>query len=426
MATGEEMATREASFRTAGRTALALAAVLLASVLIGAQDRTITIRIGTALDGRGGVVRNTTLVVEGGKIRRMDPSVRRPTCDLSGLTVLPGMIDTHVHVSWHFGPDGRFVQRDSSPAQALGYTLENAYLTLMAGFTTVQGVGSPIDGEARDTMNRGVLPGPRILTSLGQISDSRLTPDQIRERIRQMKKDGADLIKIFASGSIRDGGRQTLSEEQVQAACGEATAVGLRSLVHAYGPDTITMCVRAGCTAIEHGTFVSDEGLRLMAERGTYFDPNIGLVAQNYLENRPKYQGIGNYNDEGFAAMEKAIPLNLAMFKRALAVNGLKIVFGTDAVAGAHGRNAEELIYRVQKGGQAPMAAIISITSLAAQSLGLQDQIGTLAAGLQADVIAVDGDPIKDITALRRVQFVMKGGRVVKNVPREQAPGNLR
>ncbi len=193
----------------------------------------------------------------------------------------------------------------------------------------------------------------------------------------------------------------------------------MRTLVHAYGADTIIASVKAGCTAIEHGTFVSDEGLKMMAERGTYFDPNIGLVAQNYLENRAKYQGIGNYNDEGFASMEKSIPLNLAMFKRALAVKGLKIVFGTDAVAGAHGRNAEELVYRVQKGGQDPTTAIVSITSLAAESLNLKNEIGTLAPGLRADIIAVAGDPIKDITAVRRVRFVMRDGRVVKNDPRQ-------
>ena len=146
-------------------------------------------------------------------------------------------------------------------------------------------------------------------------------------------------------------------------------------------------------------------------------DPNIGLVKQNYLENRPRYQGIGNYNDEGFASMEKAIPVDLEMFKRALTVKGLKIVFGTDAVAGAHGHNVEELIYRVQRGGQDAASAIVSITSLAAESLNLKDRIGALAPGMDADLIAVNGDPLKDITALRRVSFVMQGGRVFKSVP---------
>ena len=386
-----------------------------------AQTPVITIRAGALLDGRGGVRHNITLVVRDGKIERIDPSPASaptpPTYDLHTLTVLPGLIDTHVHLAWHFGPDGRYQPRDTSQAQALGYALENAYLTLMGGFTTVQSVGSPIDGEARDAINRGVIPGPRILTSLNAITDSRLTVDQIRERVRQLEKDGADLVKIFASGSIRDGGKQTLSNEQIEAACGEARTLGLRTLVHAYGPDTINTTILAGCTAIEHGTFIDDDGLRLAAARGTFFDPNIGLVKQNYLENRPRYQGIGNYNEEGFASMEKAIPVDLEMFKRALKVKGLKIVFGTDAVAGAHGRNVEELIYRVQRGGQDAASAIVSITSLAAESLNLKDRIGALAPGMDADLIAVNGDPLKDITALRRVSFVMKGGRVFKSVP---------
>jgi imidazolonepropionase-like amidohydrolase len=196
----------------------------------------------------------------------------------------------------------------------------------------------------------------------------------------------------------------------------------MRSMVHAYGPDTIKQVIQAGCTSVEHGNFVDDEGLKMMAERGTYFDPNIGLVAQNYLANRTKYQGIGNYDDAGFAAMEKTIPVNLEMFKRALKVKNLPMVFGTDAVAGAHGRNVEELIYRVQKGGQAPAAAIASITSLAARSMNLDREIGTLAAGMEADLIGVEGDPLKDITALRRVVFVMKGGKVYKNLPAALLP----
>jgi imidazolonepropionase-like amidohydrolase len=242
-----------------------------------------------------------------------------------------------------------------------------------------------------------------------------MTPDQIREYVRKTAGNGADLIKIFASRSIRDGGGQTLSSEQIQAACGEANKLGLRTLVHAYGDDAVRASVMAGCTAIEHGTLVSDEILRLMAEHGTYLDPNIGLVKQNYLENRAHYLGIGNYNDEGFTAMEKAIPVDLTMFKHALATKNLKVVFGTDAVAGAHGRNIEELIYRVQKGGQAAMAAIIAMTSLAAESLKLGDKIGSLAPGMEADIVAVEGNPLQDITALRRVAFVMKGGKVYKN-----------
>jgi imidazolonepropionase-like amidohydrolase len=391
------------------------AAIRVGTLLDGTQA--VTIRVGTLLDGKGGVVRNSVITVSGDRIERIAPSTAAATYDLRPLTVMPGMIDTHVHLAWHFGPDGRYTQRDASPAQALAYSMENAYITLMGGFTTVQSVGNTTDGDLRDAIKRGLLPGPRILTSLSAITDARMTPDQIRERVRQFKKDGADLIKIFASGSIRDGGKQTLSNEQIQAACGEATAQGMRSLVHVYTSDTTKVVILAGCTSIEHGTFVDDETLRLAAEHGTFFDPNIGLVKQNYLENRAKYQGIGNYNDEGFAAMEKAIPVDLAMFKRALAIKQLKITFGTDAVAGAHGRNVEELIYRVQKGGQAPYAAIVAATSLAAESLALQREIGTIAPGMQADIIAVEGDPLKDITALRRVRFVMKGGQVFKNEP---------
>jgi len=135
----------------------------------------------------------------------------------------------------------------------------------------------------------------------------------------------------------------------------------------------------AGCTAVEHGTLITPEVLKHLAAKGTYFDPNIGLVAQNYLEHRANYLGIGNYTEEGMAAMERSIPIALKVFKEALATPGLKIVFGTDAVAGAHGHNVEELIYRVQKGGQDPKAAITSVTSLSAESLGMGDQIGKIA-----------------------------------------------
>jgi imidazolonepropionase-like amidohydrolase len=236
----------------------------------------------------------------------------------------------------------------------------------------------------------------------------------MRDIVRRRKAEGADFIKIFASQSIRDGGAPTLSQEQLNAICGEAKSQGLRTLVHAHSAESMRSAALAGCTQIEHGVFATDEVLRLMAERGVYFDPQCGLVFRNYLDNRAKYEGIGNYNEAGFAAMEKAIPLAVAAFKRARAIPGLKIVWGTDAVAGAHGRNVEDLICRVQDGGQPPMEAIISATSLGAQALGMGNQIGTIAPGFQADLIAVDGDPSTDITALRRVVFVMKGGRVYR------------
>jgi imidazolonepropionase-like amidohydrolase len=297
----------------------------------------------------------------------------------------------------------------------MGYAMENAYADLMAGITTLQSVGSPIDRDVREAINRGVLPGPRVLTSLRQLTDTRLTPDQIRETIRQLKADGADLIKIFASKNFRDGGAQTLSDEQIIAACGEAKAQGLRTLVHVYSSHAIMTVSQAGCTSVEHGTLISDEALQFLAAHGTYFDPNIGLVAQNYVLNKAKFIGVSGFTEESLKGTEtKLIPASLEMFKRALATKGLKIVFGTDAVAGAHGRNVEELIYRVEQGGQSPQAAIVSGTSLSAESLSMGDKIGSLAPGMDADIIAVDGDPTTDITALRRVVFVMKSGKVYK------------
>jgi imidazolonepropionase-like amidohydrolase len=390
--------------------------LLLYSTLVVAQEQPIVLRAGTVLDGKGGVRHNVAIVVQNGKIQKIE-AAGGTGYDLRNLTVLPGLIDTHVHIAWHFGPDGRFQPRDDSPVTALGYTLENAYVTLMAGFTTVQSVGNPIDGPARDAINRGVLPGPRILTALRPLSNPQLTPDQIHEYIRKVAADGADLIKIFASKSMRDGGGRTLSREQIAAACAEARAHGLRTLVHVYDAETIRDVSEAGCTTVEHGTLISDEVLQLLAARGTYFDPTIGLVTENYLANRSRYEGIGNYNAAGFASMEKNLPVGLAMFKRALATKNLKIVYGTDAVAGAHGRNIEGLVYRVQEGGQDPGAAIVSATSLAAESMSLGDKIGAIAPGMEADIIAVEGDPLKDIASLRRVAFVMKGGTIYKGAP---------
>src|SRR5207249_936772 len=285
---------------------------------------------------------------------------------------------------------------------------------------TVQSIGSAADIPLRDAITNGLLPGPRILTSaeplVGQ-GEKTGTPDQIRAFIRKQKEAGADPIKIFAAASIRQGGNMTLSPEQLNAACDEAKKQGLRAVVHAY-KDAVRAATLAGCTEVEHGTMATDNDLKLMAERGTYLDPQAGLVIENYLLNKERYLGTPGYTPEGFVAMERVLSLNHELVQRASKTPGLKIVFGTDAVAGAHGRNAEEFIDRVRDGGVDPMAAMVSANSLAAEAVSMADQIGSITPGLQADIIALDGDPLKDITAVRNVVFVMKSGVVYKNISR--------
>ena len=396
------------------RSARVLLIVMLSCASIIAQsDPGVTIRARQVINGRGGVTSNATVSIKAGKIVSVGPSSGTPAIDLGNLTLLPGFIDTHVHIGWHFDDKGRYHSGPEPAEQAALYGAENAYVTLMAGFTTVQSVGAISDKVLRDAINRGVLPGPRILSSLGQISNQKWTPDQIRENIRRLKGEGADLIKIFASASIRDGGVPTLSQEQVDAACGEARAQGLRSMVHAHSPESMLRAARAKCTVVEHGGLANAEALKALADGGVYFDPNIGLVTQNYLENKARFLGIGNYTEEGFASMEKALGLRGPMFTTAVKTPGLKIVIGTDAVAGAHGQNAREPIERV-KNGQKPMDAIVGMTSLAAQSMDLDKELGAIVAGLSADLVAIEGDPLQDITALQRVRFVMRNGKVYK------------
>jgi imidazolonepropionase-like amidohydrolase len=387
----------------------------------GAFAQPLIIKTGTLIDGKGRVLRNQEITIENGRITRVAAATHKPTLDLGALTVMPGWIDTHVHLGWYFNKEGRLEQGPGRGAkttaqQAALFTAANARATLMGGFTTVQCLGMAIEGDIRYMTERGDLAGPRVLTSLRTISENTGTPEQIRAYVRKMKEDGSDVVKLFATASIRDGGKMTMTPDQINAACGEAKAVGLRSVVHAHSSDGATAAVNAGCTSIEHGTFLDDATLDLMARKGVYFDPNF-LVLHNYLDNKPGFLGIGNYNQEGFAAMEKGLPLVADVIRRARA-HHVKIVLGTDAVAGSHGRNAEEFIYRVKDGGEKPMDVLMSGTSVAAESLGMADKIGSIAEGMQADLVAVEGNPLDDITAVRHVLFVMKGGRIYKNVPR--------
>ncbi|HTS12799.1 MAG TPA: amidohydrolase family protein [Candidatus Limnocylindrales bacterium] len=387
---------------------------LLSAVIANAQENPIVIHAGTMLDGKGNVSHNVDIVVQSAKIVSVEPHAKKAAdYELTRLTVLPGWIDVHDHITWHFGPNGRAEDKSETPSEAALAAASNAWVTLRAGFTTIQSLGSREDVPLRAAINSGRLPGPRVLTSIEQITDPKLTPEQLRETVRRLKAEGADVIKIFASKSIREGGVRTFDDEQLRAVCGEATAQGLRSLVHAY-----RTAVRAasddGCTEAEHGEFATADDLRDLAAHGTYFDPQAGLVIHNYLDNKAKFLGIGNYTEDGFAKMQEVLPTMRDLFKMALDTPGLKIVFGTDAVAGAHGRNAEEFLDRVSA-GQTPMDAMVSANSRAAESLRMGNEIGSIAPGMQADIIALDGDPLKDITAVRRVVFVMKGGVIYRN-----------
>jgi imidazolonepropionase-like amidohydrolase len=389
----------------------------------------IVLAASAVLDGKGHTLRDTRIVVEDSKIVAVDPALDQKAgpvdYDLRGMTVLPGWIDAHVHLAFSFDKSGKAFPLDDPQEIALR-TASNAWVTLMAGFTTVQSMGSPAEVRLRDAIAQGLLPGPRILTAIEPLTgqgEKTGTPDEIRAYIRKQKEAGADFIKIYAAGGMRQGG-MTMSQEQLNAACDEAKKQGLRTLVHAYR-EAVRAATLAGCTQVEHGLGASDDDLKMMAERGTYFDPQAGLLLETYLQLKEKYVGTPYFPKtlEGFSSMKEILPMNHDLIRRALKIPGLKVVFGTDAVAGAHGHNAEEFIDRVRDCGIDPMVAMVSANSLGAEAVEMAGQIGSIAPGLQADIIALDGDPLQDITAVRRVAFVMKGGIVYKNTARSAIPG---
>ncbi len=384
-----------------------------------APDSPITIRAGLLIDGTGQTLNNRRIFVSDGKIDRIDGLRGAVTYDLSEFTLMPGWIDTHVHLTSHFDPDGKIhrAQNDETPTQLMLYAVSNAYRTLLSGFTTVQSLGHPADGELRDWIARGDIAGPRILTSLSPITRDTGGPDEIRQAIRQLKNLGADVVKVFASASIRDGGGPVLDNAQIQAACDEASMQGLRVAVHAYGSEVVSQAAQAGCSSIEHGNRYDAATIDLLARHKTYLDPHLGLLYDNYNEHRNAFLGTGNYTEEGFSRMEEAQRRGYVTFTTTIQNPEVEVVFGTDAVAGSHGRNFEEFITRVENGGQTPMDAIISATSRAAKSLELGEEIGQITEGFNADLVAVEGNPLEDITATGRVRFVMKDGVVFRYEP---------
>jgi imidazolonepropionase-like amidohydrolase len=408
------------TYNRLARVVIILVLIVVACVLTAhAQPKRIVVAVSTLFDGKGNVLKDTRLVIEGSKIVAVDPNAGPIDYDLRGLTVMPGWIDAHVHITWSFDKNGKNAGAGETTQYATLQAAANAWSTLMAGFTTVQSVGNLNDVELRDAINRGALPGPRILTSaeplIGQGEKSG-TPDEIRAFVRKQKAAGADVIKIFASSSVRRPD-MLLSQEQLNSACDEAKKLGLRALVHTYGA-AVRAATLAGCTQIEHGTLATNEDLKLLAQRGTWLDPQVGLVFENYVENKEKFAGTPGFPETVFPLIKDLIPMYRDFMKQAAKVQGLKIVFGSDALAGSHGRNAEEFVERVRDAGVDPMSAMVSANSLGAAALNLGDQIGSIAPGFQADIIALDGDPLKDITAVRRVVFVMKGGVVYKHAPK--------
>ena len=336
--------------------------------------------------------------------------------------------------SEHYGVDGQLNRRLTmiEPPYPLGWIpsmvfrqppleaalgiANAAWETLMGGFTTVQTVGDSSERPLRDAVRDHGFPGPRVLTSLAWIEgkgDSTGSPEDLRDLVRIRKTQGADLVKIFASNSQRVGAKPTLSEAQLAILCAEAKAVGLRAMVHAYRGQ-VSAAARAGCWQVEHATYATRADIEIAVQAGTFISPQVGLVVQNYLENKARYLGVGNYTEEGMATMGRDLPLDFEVCRFAVSTPGAKVVFSTDATAGAHGRNAEEFLGRVQHCGQTTMAALVSANSLAAAALGMSDSIGALAAGYEADIIALDGNPLTDLTAVRRVVFVMRGGVVYK------------
>lgn len=375
-----------------------------------------------ALDGVGGKLHNARIHIDGGKIVSLAGAARGNVIDLRGYTVLPGWIDAHVHIASHFDRTGHLATDKESPDQGALEMAEAAWKTLLAGFTTIQSVGDPSEGPLRDAIRDHDLPGPRLLTSLAPIEGNlNATAEGLRALVRERKAQGADLIKIFASNSQRVGAKPTFTEEQLKVLCDEARAVGLRSMVHAYRGQ-VAAAARAGCREIEHATYATLDDLQTAVKAGAYLTPQVGLVVQNYIENQDRYIGIDGYTVQGMTVMLRDMPEDFAVCTRLVHMPGAKMVFGTDATAGAHGRNAEEFIGRVQHCGQTPMAALVAANSVAAEAIGMGGQLGRLAPGYDADIIALDGDPLQDITAVRRVVFVMRGGNVYKWIGSVRTP----
>jgi len=361
------------------------------------------------------------VLIDAGKITAVGSNIAIPSqtelVDLGNVTVLPGLIDAHTHITYHFDATGHFgLAGDSSPALTMQYAAENARNTLYAGFTTARnlGAGGRVDLNLRDAINRGEIPGPRLLVSgepllsdmIPESADSPTRLQLIRQFVRARVGEGVDVIKIFEG--IDESGKPLFSEDEIRAAVEEAAKTNRRVAVHAHEAAAIKAAIKGGCASVEHGTFLDDEAIRLLVEHHTALVPTLYLPTY-YLEHKSQFV-FGNSAWEFFERLQAHNLDNTRRAKRA----GVWIVSGSDAVAGLHGHNAREIEWLV-KAGLTPAEAIHAATVDAARLLGLEAEIGEIKAGKVADIIAVEGDPLREINRLEEVKFVMKGGDIVKD-----------
>ena len=367
----------------------------------------------------------------------MDPGTGDTAIDLNSYTVLPGLMDMHTHLSGESNPK-KYMERFTLDLDDYAYqSIRFAERTLMAGFTTVRDLGGPVNTSLRDAIKKGYLVGPRIfsagksLATTGGHADPTNgmkfklmgdpgpaegvvngTPDA-RKAVRQRYKHGADLIKITATGGVlsvaKSGENPQFKEDEIRAIVETAADYDMHVAAHAHGAEGMKRAVRAGVRSIEHGTLMDEETMNLMKEHGTYYVPTIS--AGEFVAEKAKVDGY--YPEIIRPKAAKIGPQIKNTFQKAHQA-GVKIAFGTDSGVSYHGENAKEFLYMVE-GGMAPMAAIQSATKVAAELLGIEDALGTIEVGKTADIIAVKGNPIKDISALRDVVFVMKNGVVYKN-----------
>lgn len=417
--------------------AIALAAALLASTAAGAETYAIQagrLIIDAAKPARG----PSTIIVENGRIARIEDGVTAPVgarvVDLRSKTVMPGLIDAHVHLT---GDPGTPFWRDAVDPNELAAVVgvKNALLTARAGFTTVRDLGAPglSSFALRDAIRDGIVPGPRIIASGGALSivgghgdvsgfrpevNAALDPggtctgaDQCAERVREWAQKGSDVIKITSTGGVLSQQGRGLEghfhPEEIRAITSTAHRLGLKVAAHAHGARGIEDAARAGVDSIDHGTFADGPALQAMKASGSWYVPT--LMAFTGVRDR---LGKNIYTPVVEAKGREA----LAQWGKGLTAAhraGIKIAFGTDAGVFEHGRNGEEAELMVRLGGMTPREVMISATTGAAELLGLANEVGTLDAGKSADLIAVDGDPLTDATAVTRVGYVMVRGKPV-------------